>query len=439
MPSPQKKIIVVGGGYTGLAAAYDIARAGHNVVVYESEDDLGGLAGTFEVSPGHRLEKFYHHWFTSDSDILDLITELGLASRLSFSHTNTGLYYSNSIFRLASPLDLLRFTPIPLIDRIRTGLMALKARRIADWTSLEDQTAEEWIIRQGGRKGFEAIWRPLLQGKFGSEASNLSAVWFWNKLKLRGSSRNRRGKERLVYLDGGFSTFAGALRASLGSAGVQFHTTSAVRRILDEKGVCSGVETAAGSVAADAVLVTTPLPVFLEMTPTLPREYRERCAQIRFLGSVCLVLRLSRSLSSTYWLNVADPSFPFVGVIEHTNLDDTARYGGEHIAYLSKYLPTSDERYRMTDDQVFNYSVPYLQRIFPKFSPEWVVGFKVWRAPYSQPLITRNYSKLLPPMQTPLKNLWLSTMAQIYPEDRGTNYAVRYGRMAARKILESYK
>jgi protoporphyrinogen oxidase len=185
---------------------------------------------------------------------------------------------------------------------------------------------------------------------------------------------------------------------------------------------------------SDAVLATVPLPHFMRMTPGLPQEYVERHSQIRFLGNVCLVLRLKRSLSSTYWLNVADPSFPYVGIIEHTNFDDPANFDGRRIAYLSKYLPTSEAMFRMSDSELFEYSLPYIQRIFPEFTREWVEGSFVWRAEYSQPVITKHYSKLIPDEQTPIEGLWLSTMAQVYPEDRGTSYAVRHGRAVARRI-----
>src|SRR5258708_6205175 len=108
----DRHVIIVGGGFSGLAAAYDIAKAGVKVTIYEADGALGGLGGTFEISPGHRVEKFYHHWFASDTDVLHFLAEVGGEQCISFAPTNTGLYYANSIFRLASPFDLLRFTPL---------------------------------------------------------------------------------------------------------------------------------------------------------------------------------------------------------------------------------------------------------------------------------------------------------------------------------------
>lgn len=433
----KTKVAIVGGGFTGLSAAYDLCKAGCDVTIFEHDADIGGLAGTFELAPGVRVEKFYHHWFTSDVDVLDLIDELGLSHLKRYVASNTGLYYTNSIFRLASPLDLLKFHPIPLIDRVRTGLMALIARRINSWRELEDISAEDWLIKYGGKKAYDVIWNPLMQGKFGVEAKNVSAVWIWNKLKLRGSSRNKQGGESLVYFGGGFGALTDGIRASLEKHGVTIKTSTGVKSIVVENGRAIGVETAAGRHAADVVLCTVPVPQFLDMTPGLPQSYIEKCRSIRFLGNSCLVLRLNRSLSSTYWLNVADPSFPFVAVIEHTNLDSKENYNGEHIVYLSKYLPTSEPLFSMNADQTYEYCEPFIKRIFPEFNRSWVNSHHVWKAHYSQPVITKHYSRNIPDAQTPIKSLWLNTMAQIYPEDRGTNYAVRYGRKVARDIIAS--
>lgn len=435
MNTNQKEVIIIGAGYTGLSAALDLCKAGCKVTIYEADGDIGGLAGTFELTPGVRVEKFYHHWFTSDLDVLGLIDELGLSHLKQYRSSNTGLYYTNSVFRLASPLDLLTFSPLPLLDRIRTGLMALYARRVQDWNPLEDISAKEWLIKHGGKKAYDAIWNPLMQGKFGVEADNVSAVWIWNKLKLRGSSRDKKGGESLVYFGGGFGALTDGIRSALEEMGVAIHLKTPVESILVENGRSIGVKTAQGVHKADKVLSTIPLPQFLQITPQLPEAFRSQCEQIRFLGNSCLVLRLARSLSSTYWLNVADPTFPFVGIIEHTNLDSKENYNGDHIVYLSKYLPTSEELFSFTTDEMLEYCIPFIQRIFPEFDKSWILSHHVWKAHYSQPVITKQYSSSIPDLKTPVENLWLCTMAQIYPEDRGTNYAVRYGRRVAKDIL----
>lgn len=427
-------IAIIGAGFTGLAAAQELVKQGIKVTIFERDAEPGGLAGSFELSPGIRLEKFYHHWFTSDRAIFELIEELGMSSDIQLLSSNTGLYYANSIFRLSTPLDLLGFSPLPLIDRIRTGLLALYARRISRWQELEGYTAEEWLIKVGGARAYEIVWKPLLVGKFGPEAPHVSAVWIWNKLKLRGGSRGKGGSEQLAYFRGGFAALTSRWCQQLVEQGAELRLNTPIERILVKDGRALGVSARGSATPADAVLATVAIPTFLPMVPELPGEFRARAEQIRYLGNVCLILRLKQSLSSTYWLNVADPSFPFVGVIEHTNLDRSDSYGGERIAYLSKYLPTTEPMYKMTSEELFHYALPYIQRMFPALNRDLISGYHVWREPYSQPVITRHYSRLIPEEHTPVKNLWLATMAQIYPEDRGTTYAVQRGREVGKAI-----
>jgi protoporphyrinogen oxidase len=430
----MSRVAIVGGGFTGLSAALELSKKGYAVHIFESEDDIGGLAGTFELEPGVRVEKFYHHWFSSDVHILTLIEELGLLEKVTFKNSNTGFYYANTIFRLSSPLDLLRFSPLPMLDRIRVGLMALYARRIEDWKSLESQTAANWIIKVAGKRAFETVWGPLLKGKFGSESEHVSAVWFWNKLKLRGGSRDSKGKEQLAYFDGTFGSLTDSIREALLERGVEIHLNSSVERLLIENGVTRGLRVNGEDFLCKKVLVTAPLPTFLELTEELPPVYVEQLEKIRFLGNICLVLRLKKSLSDSYWLNVSDPDFPFVGIVEHTQIDSTANYGDSHIVYLSKYLSIEDELYSYSPEELLVFALPHIQRLFPEFQADWILQSYLWKAKYSQPVISLHYSELVPDCLTPIEGLYLATMAQVYPEDRGTNYAVRLGKEAADEI-----
>ena len=429
--------VVIGGGFSGLSAALEIARRGLDVTVIEAEREVGGLAGTFDVN-GERLEKFYHHWFTNDRHVNELVSELGEAERIVYRPTRTGMYFANRIYRLSAPTDLLRFTPLPLVDRVRLGLLALRARAVADWRALESETAEEWLIRLGGERVYRVVWQPLLEGKFGPYASTVSAVWFWNKLKLRGGSRDKSGAEVLAYYRGGFAALAERLAREVASLGGDVRVSTAATGLVVEDGRVTGVETDAGTVDADAVIATPALPIIADLVaPHAPDAWVSNLRAIEYLANVCVVLELDRSLSDTYWLNVNDAGFPFVGVIEHTNFEPASTYGGRHIVYLSKYLPASAELYQMRDDAVLEYCLPHLQRMFPAFDRRWIIGHHVWRARYAQPIVALHYSNLVPPSETPIEGLYLSTMAQVYPEDRGTNYAIRDGRRVGREVAAS--
>jgi len=427
-------IVVVGGGFGGLAAAYEIAKSGRKVTVIEKEPLVGGLASGFQVGE-HTLERFYHHWFTNDVHIMDLIKDIGQSDKVVFRPTRTGLYYANTIFRLSSPMDLLKFSALSFIDRIRLGLLVLQVRRIKDWRSIEHLTAREWLISLAGPEVFRVVWEPLLVGKFGPYAEKVGAVWFWKKLALRGGSRAKQGKEMLAYYRGGFAELAESLRERVEGLGGEVRLNTAVTGLEIADGRCAAVRTDSGTIPASAVLLTQALPQIADLLePHASSEYVESLRRIEYLANICLVLELDRSLSETYWLNVNDPSFPFVGVIEHTNFEPPSSYGGRHIVYLSRYLPESDPLYRMPDDQVLDFAVPHLQRMFPDFRREWVSAHHVWRARYSQPIAEPHYSRLIPPERTPVENVFVTSMAQIYPEDRGTNYAVREGRRIGREL-----
>ncbi|HET7564412.1 MAG TPA: NAD(P)/FAD-dependent oxidoreductase [Gemmatimonadaceae bacterium] len=435
-PRDAPHVAIIGAGFGGLAAAWELVRCGVRVTVLEADDDVGGLAGSFDVN-GERLEKFYHHWFTTDHHVTALVRELGVEDRVIHRQTRTGMYFARERYRLSTPLDLLRFAPLRLADRVRLGLLALRARRVTDWRALESLTAEEWLVQLGGRDVYRVVWEPLLRGKFGPYAPEISAVWFWNKLKLRGGSRDKRGAEVLAYFRGGFAALASLLRDAIEAQGGVVLTDTPVTGLAVESGRATGVITPHGTIDADAVIATPALPIIAELVePHVPSAYVASLERIAYLANICVVLELDRSLSETYWLNVNDPHFPFVGVIEHTNFEPASTYGGRHLVYLSRYLPVTDPVYAFSDSAILEYCLPHLQRMFPDFDRAWVLRHHVWRARYAQPVVVRRYGERIPAAHTPIRGLHLATMAQVYPEDRGTNYAIREGRRVARAVAE---
>ncbi len=316
--SHKTEVTIVGGGFTGLSAAYELVKKGISVTILEAEDEIGGLASAFEVG-GEKLDRFYHHWFTSDLNVMGLIEELGLNERVEINSTNTGIYYANNFFKLATPWDLLNFTPLTFVDRIRLGLLALRARGVKDWTELESKTADQWLRELGGENVYRVVWQPLLKGKFGPYADEISAVWFWNKLKLRGSSRGKGGEERLAYFKGGFVALAEKLTDRIKELGGRLELNAPVSAIEPFDGGWRAI-TGNGVITSDRIIATTALPLIAEMVRGWAAEdYLKKLERIQYIGNICLILELDRSLSDTYWLNVNDPSFPFVGVIEHTN------------------------------------------------------------------------------------------------------------------------
>ena len=427
-----KRVVVVGAGFSGLAAAYELVQRGYRPIVLEGDSQVGGLAAAFQID-GTSIERFYHHWFTNDHHISTLVHELGLKDRLVYRPTRTGMYFANQLYRLSTPLDVLRLPVLSLADRLRLGLTVLRARRVRDWREIDHLGAAEWMRKLGGETTFRVVWEPLLRNKFGSYAEEVSAAWFWSKLRLRGGSRGARGEERLAYFRGGFAALAHELVHRIERAGGEVRLRTPAVGVAIEDGEVRGVESAAGLITAEAVILTPALPIVVQLIRQhVDTAYADRLGAIDYLANICVVLELTRSLSELYWMNVNDPGFPFVGVIEHTNLDQADPAGRRHIVYLSRYLPASDPMFGATDDEIVRFTLPHLRRMFPDLGPECISAAHVWRARYAQPLALRNYGKLVPPPETPVQGLLLASMAQVYPEDRGTNYAIRDGRATAR-------
>lgn len=430
-------VAVVGGGFAGLSAAMTLARGGKRVVVLEAGDSLGGLGGTFTFADGVEVEKFYHHWFNNDVHVPQLVRALGMDGDVVTMPSRTGMYLNGRIWSLSTPLDLLKFTALPLADRIRLGISTLRVRRVKDWSAIEHLSIREWLTPLTGERAYGKVWEPLVRSKFGKYADEITAVWMWKKLVLRGSTRSGDGSEELAYFKGGFGRLAAAIGADIKTNGGEIRLGAAVKGVETKGDRVTALRTGDGTrLPADQFLFTPSFSLVADVFEQAgPADWLQALRRVNYLGNICLVLRLTHSLSDTYWLNVNDPGFPFVGVIEHTNFESPDHYGGDRIAYLSRYLDVDDPAWKMDQDEYFEYALGHLQRMFPDFDRSWVREHASWRARFAQPVTERGYSSYVPDRDTPWSNVTIATMAQIYPEDRGTNYAIRDGVAAGERLL----
>ena len=436
------RVGIIGGGATGLAAAYELARQGHGTAVYERAPFLGGHASTFDVG-GTPLERGYHHLFTNDTDILELIDELGLGHRMRWIDSKVGTLHDGTIYSFVTPLDLLRYKPLSLIDRVRLGLVTLYLQRRRDWRGLESVTAADWLRSHAGTRVYDRFWGPMLRGKFGEEhCERVGMAWVWGKIHTRVASRGKgMMKEKLGYPMGSFGEIFGTLARKIQELGGEVHVSRSVQGIAVEDGRATGLELgdAAGGLsteAFDAVIASTPSNIFPRLVPLLPDDYMAKLSDVSYMAAVLIVLILDRPLSDKYWLNVADRSIPFVAVIEHTNFIGPEHYGGKHIVYLSNYLGTDDPIYRMEREELLQLYLPHLKKINSAFDLSWVEASYHHRIDGAQPVIGTHYSQRIPDHRTPFKGLYLANTTQIYPEDRGTNYSVRMGKQVARMVME---
>lgn len=420
------KIAIIGAGFSGLAAAYTLTKKGHSVTVFEKDSAPGGLAiGYQEAGWDWTLEAFYHHWFTNDDAVLNLARQLHYP--VIIKRPKTSSYIDNAIYQLDSPLTLLTFSKLPLIDRLRMAAVLGFLRYNPFWKPLEKFKAAPMLQTTMGKKAYNTLWGPLLIGKFGSYTKDISLAWFWARISKRTTS--------LAYPQGGFLRFAQTLAETIKKQGGIIIYNAAIEKIEEKNGSVSLGETYG---TFDKLIVTLPSFAFTKLAPQLPENYKKQLLSLQGLGADMLILRLKKPFFSdgSYWLNVCDENAPVLAIVEHTNFMDKKHYNNEHIVYLGNYLPREHKNFSLTAQQLLKEFDPYLQKINPEYKSS-LIGIKKFSTPFAQPIIPINYSKMIPPFETPLKNVYLANMQQVYPWDRGTNYAVELGEKAATLITKA--
>ncbi len=430
---PATKIAIIGAGIGGMSAAYDLARAGVEVVIYESSDTVGGLAGGFKAPNWDwSLEKYYHHWFASDRHILGLIAELGWSDRVIFPRPYTVVYYQGRFYPFDSYLTALRFPGLGWgLDKLRFGLVGLYLRLTNNWRRLEQVTVEAWMRKWAGDRVYELMWQPLLIGKFGPYYKEVNMAWMWARLKARTT--------RLGTFIGGFQAFADAFADHLRRLGVVIHLGAQVRQIEIRPEGGLNLLLRGGEARHDRCLVTTSPALLAQMAPSLPDRYLRGLLDLKSMGAVVLILALRQQLSREgfYWFNIPKSAgFPFLALVEHTNFVSPEYFNGDHLIYIGDYLEQGHEYFSLTREQLLELFLPHLPRFNPDFSPAWIKEAWLFRTNYAQPVPEVNHSRNIPDIRAPLPGLYFASMSQVYPWDRGTNFAVEIGRRAAQMMLE---
>ncbi|MFN0094643.1 MAG: NAD(P)/FAD-dependent oxidoreductase [Dehalococcoidia bacterium] len=429
------RVGIVGAGVLGLAAAKVLQERGHQVELFEARHEVGGQVETFDAGGGEPLECFYHHIFTNDTVAIRYIEEMGLGQDLEWIEPKNGHFVKGRVWPFVTPLDLLKFSAIPITSRVRLGVAAVWLRRQKDGLrKYEGVTARKWMERAVGKKAFAAFWGPLLKGKFADQADTVGMVWLWNKIYLRFASRRGAGAtETLGYLKGSFRAYYTKIAERIESAGGVIALNTPVERVAVVGGRATGLVVRGEHRPFDAVLLTTPNIITKRIAPDLPEAYRAVLDRVRYQWATCLVLALDRPLSPVYWLSIGDP-LPFVACVEHTNLLPPERYAGNRIVYLSNYVSPGHPVLEMDVGQVLEAYLPGLKAINPAFDPSWVRQKWFFKDPGGQPVITTNYSRQIPEMRTGISGLYLANTTQVYPEDRGQNYSLRLGEQVAALI-----
>lgn len=435
-----RSVAVVGGGLAGMCAALDLSAAGQQVTIYEKYPNFGGLASAFDIA-GTKLERFYHHVFSTDLDLLYLVDELGLQEKMKWSKDDNGNFYEGKTYPFSPAWRILTFPPLGVLDRLRLAFASKYLSVLKDHKPFESVTAQKWITDKMGERVWKVLWEPLFKAKFGRHYADISMTWFFGRIKARfGPSKKGAPTGHLGYLMGSTQVMVDALQKKLEGRGVRLLSSRGVKKITAEGGKVTGIEDKDGFEAYDRVLVTCATPLFLQMAgDILPGALKSDLEKFLYHGSVIAVLELKESLSPHYWLTILDSSLPFLAIIEQTKMISPENYQGRHIMYLAKYLDTAEPFFSLGSAETLKEFYAQLRKVFPRFDESMVIQAHVMKAEYTQPIVTMGYGSRIPPHALPVRGLYLANMTQIYPEDRGMSYSIGMGRKVAKQMLEENK
>ena len=434
----RPRIGIIGGGLTGLTTAYRLVQSGCDVTIYEAAADVGGLASGFALA-GFPVEKAYHFLYKTDDYILDLIEELGLRQKLKYFPSSVSTYYDGVLYPMMTPIDLMRFTPLNIVDRIRAGVTVLWLQRVSNWRRLSGITALDWLRAWAGRRVTDVIWEPLLRGKFDLHYNEVTMSWLWGRIKQRVDSRDAEaGGEALGYLDGGFKVIIDALMQRL--HGVEVRLNTRVSSLKNANGHVV-VATASGEERFDRVLATVPSSVCAKLIAAYEGDdpaYFQRLRSIDYLDACVQVFATPQKFTPYYWHNINTPHAPFVVFLSLTNLVGSEKFGGLNIYYIGDYVPSAHQYMSMDAAELKRLWYQELRKIFPEFDPMLIVDDALFRLRHAQHIVDIGFeeTKLLA-HNTPCPGVYLCNFSQIFPMDRGTNYAVRDGNRMAELLLAS--
>jgi protoporphyrinogen oxidase len=423
------RVVVIGAGAMGLAAAYHALKRGHNVTLLEAAPEPGGMAAHFDLG-GLSIERFYHFVCKSDQATFDLLAELALADKMRWVPTSMGYYFDGALYPWGEPIALLRFPHLSVVEKLRYGLMMFASTRRNDWRSLENLSAKDWIEGWCGRSVYERLWQPLFDLKFYEYADNISAAWIWTRIKRVGTSRRSIFQEELGYIEGGSETLVKALVGAIETRGGRIVLAAPASRVECRDQRVTGVTAGAITYPADAVIATVPTPFISRLAPDLRDQERQAYDAIANIGVVCVVFRLKRSVSPHFWINISDRRFEIPGIVEFSNLRPT----GDTVVYVPYYMPTTNPKFTRDDSFFRDEAFGYLKLLNAALTDNDLIASHIGRLRYAQPVCPPGFAAMLPPIETSIAGLQIADTCFYYPEDRGISESVRFGKLMAERI-----
>ena len=423
------RLLIIGAGVMGLAAAHRALALGHEVDVVEADATAGGMAAHFDVA-GVSIERYYHFVCKSDAPTFALLEELGIADSMRWTATSMGYFIKGEMHPWGTPTSLLRFPYLSLTAKIRMGVQMFLTIKRNSFASIEDKTAREWLEGGSGKEVYDTLWKRVMELKFYDLTDEISASWIATRIRRIGRSRRSLMQEELGYIEGGSQTLVDTLVAQIERLGGRIHLSHPVKRVLVDENKVTGLQTKAKNFVADAVISTVPTPYVPHLVPELPQASKEQYAAIRNIGVVCLLFRLKRPVSKHFWVNIVDEAIEIPGIIEFSNL----RPLPDSFVYIPYYMPQTHEKWTWSDQAFVDEAFSYLRQINPNLSDDDIIDARVNRLRYAQPVCEPNFRDRLPPIQTPIAGFQAADTSYYYPEDRGIAESVRLGRAMAEAI-----
>lgn len=427
-------VAVIGAGPMGLAAAYELTKAGRRVTVFERDDRIGGMSAAVDFA-GTRIERYYHFICRPDQTTFHYLEELGLGDRLRWAETKMGFFFDGRLYDWGHPIALLKFPGLNLIDKLRYGLHVMRAKSIADWRPYDRISSTEWLKRWIGPRAYDVLWRSLFHYKFYEYQDRLSAAWLGTRIKRVALSRKSVFQEELGYLVGGSAVLLDAVAERLRSLGGRIELRAGVEEVVIAEGRINGVRVNGETLAFDQVISTIPLPYLVRVMPDLPADEKARVAAIKNVGVVCVLLKLRRPFTPNFWMNINSPGIEIPGLIEYTNLNPMREQGRPHILYAPYYMPQENPKYRRDFSEFIEETLRYMQVIRPDFDRGDVIAAMASRYEFAQTVCTPGFYDALPPMKSRIQGLFMADTSHYYPEDRSISESMRIGAQLASLAL----
>ncbi len=414
----------------GLAVAYQLAKDGHQPVVFEADDRVGGMTATFDFN-GLEIERYYHFHCISDHAFLAMLDELHIADKMYWVETKMGYWYQNRLQAWGNPLALLSFKGLGWVAKFRYGLHAYLSTKRDNWKPLDHVEASAWIRRWVGAEAYEVLWRRLFDYKFYDHVGNLSAAWIWSRIRRIGRSRYSLFKEKLGYLEGGSKTMLNAMQKAIADHGGEIRLKCPVNKVVMNNQQVLGIEAAGRFEAFDKVISTIPLPYVPRVMPDLPADVLAKFQALKNIAVVCVIVKLTQPLTVNFWLNTNDPDMDIPGLVEYTNLQPLE----QHVVYVPFYMPGEHPKFADSDEVFVQKVKRYLQKINPALQDSDFLDVRASRYRYAQPICDPGYLDKLPPVALPVKGLWVADTSYYYPEDRGISESIGFGRQMAKDAV----